>query len=137
MKITVEVVINAPLVVVWDSWTTPDNISRWNFASDDWHCPSAELELKEGGGFHYRMEAKDKTGAFDFTGVFTKVVPHHVLCFELVDKRPVEIEFSQTDDGVRLTETFEAENIHTPEQQKEGWQSILNNFKKYVESKAG
>ena len=135
MKITIESHVKACLSSVWESWTTPCNITHWNFASDDWHCPTAEIDLREGGVFKYRMEAKDKSAAFDFTGTFTKVIPQSTLCFELEDNRTVEVTFDQLDDGVRVTETFETEDIHSVEQQKSGWQSILNNFKKHVEEK--
>ena len=136
MKITVETNVQASLSSVWESWITPSDITQWNFASDEWHCPSAEIELREGGKFSYRMEAKDKSAAFDFTGTFSKVIPRSMLCFKLADNRTVEVMFDQSDDGVRVTETFEKENIHTAEEQRSGWESILNNFKKHVERKS-
>ena len=135
MKITIETIVQASLSSVWESWVTPSDITKWNFASDEWHCPSAEIELREGGVFNYRMEAKDKSAAFDFTGKITKIIQHSTLCFELVDTRTVEVKFAQLDDGVLVTETFEKENIHSVEEQRKGWQSILNNFKKHVERK--
>ncbi len=135
MKITIEALVKARLSSVWESWTTPSDITHWNFASDEWHCPTAEIDLREGGVFNYRMEAKDKSAAFDFAGTFTRVIPQSTLCFELEDNRTVEVTFEQSDDGVLVTEIFETEDIHSAEQQKSGWQSILNNFKKHVEEK--
>ena len=135
MKITIEALVKARLSSVWESWTTPSDITHWNFASDEWHCPTAEIDLREGGVFKYRMEAKDKSAAFDFTGTFTRVIPQSTLCFELEDNRTVEVTFEQSDDGVLVTEIFEKEDIHSAEQQKSGWQCILNNFKKHVEEK--
>ena len=135
MKITIEALVKARMSSVWESWTTPSDITHWNFASDEWHCPTAEIDLREGGVFKYRMEAKDKSAAFDFAGTFTRVIPQSTLCFELEDNRTVEVTFEQSDDGVLVTEIFETEDIHSAEQQKSGWQSILNNFKKHVEEK--
>lgn len=133
--ITIETLVKAPIRSVWESWTTPADITHWNFASDDWHCPQAEIDLIIGGAFNYRMEAKDQSGSFDFAGTFTAVRPYSSLHFELNDGRSVKVEFTETNGSVRVVESFEAENIHSIEQQKEGWQSILNNFKKHVETK--
>ena len=135
MRITIEALVKARLSSVWESWTTPGDITHWNFASEEWHCPAAEIDLREGGSFKYHMEAIDKSAAFDFTGSFTKVIPQSTLSFKLDDSRAVEVTFDQLDDGVRVTEIFETEDIHSVEQQKSGWQSILNNFKKHVEGK--
>lgn len=107
------------------------------FAIDEWCCPRAEIDLKDGGRFKYRMEANDGSAGFDFEGVFTKVAPQQSLHFELGDDRLVTIEFMQTANGTRVAETFEAEDENSAEQQKQGWQSILNNFKKYVEIQNG
>ena len=133
MKIRVQTEVAAPPYNVWNAWVTPEHITKWNFAIDEWCCPSAELDLKAGGRFKYRMEARDGSIGFDFEGVFTKVTPQNSLHFELGDDRLVTIEFMQTANGTLVTETFEAEDENTAEQQKQGWQSILNNFKKYVE----
>jgi uncharacterized protein YndB with AHSA1/START domain len=133
MKITVETDVAASPKEVWDAWVTPDHITEWNFAIDDWCCPRAEIDLRAGGKFNYRMEAKDGSVGFDFEGVFTKVAPQQALHFELGDGRLVTIEFMQTANGTRVTETFETEDENSAEQQKQGWQSILNNFKKHVE----
>ncbi len=137
MKITVEAEIAGPLKEVWDAWVTADHITKWNFAIDEWCCPRAEIDLRDGGRFKYRMEAKDGSAGFDFEGVFTKVAPQQSLHFELGDDRLVTIEFMQTANGTRVAETFEAEDENSAEQQKQGWQSILNNFKKYVEIQNG
>ena len=137
MKITVETEVAAPPKQVWNAWVTPDHITKWNFAIDEWCCPRAEIDLKIGGTFKYRMEAKDGSAGFDFEGVFTKVAPQQSLHFKLGDDRLVTIEFQQTANGTRVAETFEAEDENSAEQQKQGWQSILNNFKKHVEIQIG
>jgi uncharacterized protein YndB with AHSA1/START domain len=137
MKITVETEIAASPKEVWNAWVTPDHITKWNFAIDAWCCPAAEIDLRAGGRFKYRMEAKDGSVGFDFEGVFTKVAPQQSLHFELGDDRLVTIEFMQTPNGTRVAETFEAEDENSAEQQKQGWQCILNNFRRHVETKNG
>ena len=136
MKITIETEINAPLAVVWEAWATPADITKWNFAIDEWCCSKAEINLVEGGKFKYRMEAKDGSMGFDFEGVFTKVMPNESINYELGDNRLVTVDFKETANGIRVVETFEAEDENSAEQQRQGWQSILNNFKKHVEGKA-
>ena len=136
MKIKIGTVVNAPLASVWNSWVTPEDIIKWNYATDEWCCPSAEINLQVGEKFSYRMEAKDGSVGFDFEGTFTKITPNEAIHFELEDKRVVTIEFSEKAEGVKVMETFEAEDENSAEQQKQGWQSILNNFKKYVEGKS-
>lgn len=135
MKITIETKVAAPLEKVWDAWVTPSDITKWNFASQEWICPRAEIDLRQGQTFNYRMEAKDGTMGFDFEGAFTEIIKHEKIEYMLEDERKVVIGFVDTGDGVLLTETFEAESEHSGEQQRQGWQSILNNFKKYVEGK--
>jgi uncharacterized protein YndB with AHSA1/START domain len=137
VKITGETEIAAPLKEVWDAWVTPDHITKWNFAIDEWCCPRAEIDLRAGGRFNYRMEAKDGSVGFDFEGVFTKVSAQQSLHFELGDDRIVTIEFMQTPNGTHVAETFEAEDENSAEQQKQGWQRILNNFKRHVEVQNG
>lgn len=137
MRIKVETEVAAPPKEVWEAWVTPDQITKWNFAIEEWCCPSAEVDLRVGGKFKYRMEAKDGSVGFDFEGVFTKVVPQQSLHCELGDNRIVTIEFMQTANGTRVAETFDAEGENSAEQQRQGWQSILNNFKKYVEVQSG
>ncbi|TRW49903.1 ATPase [Aliidiomarina halalkaliphila] len=135
MKIKIETEVNAPLTTVWDAWVTPEDITNWNFAADAWCCPKAELDLKVGGTFKYRMEAKDGSMGFDFEGTFTKIDSHESIQYVLEDKRVVTVEFTETPSGVRVVETFDAEEENSAELQERGWQSILNNFKKHVERK--
>jgi uncharacterized protein YndB with AHSA1/START domain len=134
LKIEIRVEVNASLANVWQAWTTPESIVNWNFASPEWCCPKAEVDLRVGGAFNYRMEAKDGSMGFDFHGEFTKVEPQSELNFTLGDDRIVTVSFLETEQGVLVVETFEAESENSAEQQKQGWQSILNNFKAYVES---
>lgn len=133
MKISIETSIGASITSIWKAWTTPEAITQWNFASDDWCCPRAELDLKPGGKFSYRMEAKDASAGFDFIGEFTFVEEPKRLEFTLDDNRPVEVLFSEENGKTVVKETFEAEDMNAAEQQKQGWQNILNNFKKYAE----
>lgn len=135
MKIAIEVEVKAPLETVWAAWVTPKDIVNWNFAIEQWCCPKADIDLTVGGKFSYRMEAKDGSMGFDFEGTFTEVKPLQSIQFQLEDNRAVTVEFVESDNGVTVTETFEAEDENSAEQQKQGWQSILNNFKSYVESK--
>ncbi len=134
MKITVETTIDAPLDEVWRAWVEPRHIVRWNFAADDWHCPAAEIDLRPDGSFSYRMEARDGSMGFDFAGVFTAIEPRREIRFSLGDGRKVTVGFGESNDGVRVVETFEAEDELTAEQQRQGWQCILDNFKLHVES---
>ena len=135
MKISIETIINAPLDIVWSSWITPADITNWNFAAVEWCCPKAEIDLVIDGQFSYRMEAKDGSMGFAFEGVFTSIVEKSEIEYVLEDGRKVLIMFSETKDGIKLLETFDAEDEQSAEQQKQGWQSILNNFKEYVENK--
>ena len=135
MKISIEATVNAPLSDVWSAWITSSDITAWNFATDEWQCPRADINFKVGEKFNYRMEAKDGTAGFDFCGVFTKIIPNKSIHYQLEDNRIVTIDFIETPSGVRVVEGFEAENENAAEQQKQGWQSILNNFKNYVERK--
>lgn len=136
MKISIETEVNAPLSTVWDAWVTPGDITNWNFAVDEWCCPRAELDLEVGGNFNYRMEAKDSSAGFDFKGKFTEITPYKLIHFVLGDDREVKVQFIETENGVKIVETFEAEDENSAEQQRQGWLSILNNFKKHVESKS-
>lgn len=136
MKISIETLVKAPLSRVWDAWVTPDDITRWNFAIDSWCCPAAEIDLRVGGNFSYRMEARDGSAGFDFTGTFTAIQPGQLIRFSLGDNREVSVKFSESQDGVRVVETFDAEDENSAEQQRQGWQAILNNFKKHVEDKS-
>jgi uncharacterized protein YndB with AHSA1/START domain len=134
MKITIERTINAPLATVWRAWITPEDIVQWNAASDDWHTTHATVDLRTGGVFSSRMEAKDGSMGFDFTGTYTDVVEQALLEYTLGDDRVVRVEFAEGEDGVTVRETFDAESTHTAEQQREGWQAILDNFARYVET---
>lgn len=134
MVITIQTNVAAPLSKVWDAWVTPEDITNWNFASKDWCCPKAEISLEIGGKFNYRMEANDGSMGFDFEGEFTAIQPHKNIKYKMADGREVKIEFFETDNTVKVVETFEAEDENSAEQQKQGWLCILTNFKKYVES---
>jgi len=131
--IAVEVLVNAPIEKIWQFWTKPEHITKWNTASEDWHTPRAENDLKIGGKFLSRMEAKDGSFGFDFEGIYTDVKTNEKISYTLLDDRKVTITFSTAENGVQITETFEAENQNSLELQKFGWQAILNNFKTYVE----
>lgn len=134
MKITVEQTIDAPIAEVWNAWTTPDDIKQWNTASDDWHTTAASVDLRPGGEFSSRMEAKDGSVGFDFAGTYTQVVPHRLIEASFGD-RALRVEFDEGDGRVTVRETFDAESTHSIEQQRQGWQAILDNFARHVESK--
>ncbi len=133
MKITVEATIHAPIEKVWRAWTTPADITQWNAASDDWHTTKASVDLRAGGSFSSRMEAKDGSVGFDFAGTYTKIVEHQLIECAFGD-RTMRVEFSTANGAVTVRETFDAETTHPEEMQRNGWQAILNNFKKHVES---
>ncbi len=132
MKITVETVVHAPIDAVWRAWTTPADIVQWNAASDDWHTTTATVDLRAGGEFSSRMEAKDGSTGFDFAGTYTKVEPHQLIESAFGD-RTMQVEFETAADGVLVRETFDAETTHPEEMQRAGWQAILDNFKRHVE----
>ena len=133
--ITVTAQVHAPLAKVWDYWTNPEHIIKWNNASDDWHTPHATNDLRVGGRFTSRMEAKDGSMGFDFEGEYTKVEQHMEIAYAMADGRKVHILFDSTDGKTTtVTETFDPENENTLELQQAGWQAILNNFKRYTES---
>jgi uncharacterized protein YndB with AHSA1/START domain len=134
MWITVETKINASLEHVWQCWTEPAHISSWNFASDDWCCPRAENDARSGGTFNWRMEAKDGSFGFDFSGTYDRVVAQQIIEYTLGDGRKVKIEFAATGKNVTLSESFEAEGTNSDEMQRTGWQAILENFRKHAES---
>ena len=131
MKITVETTVNAPIDRVWSAYTTPDDIKQWNAASDDWHTTESTVDLREGGSFSSRMEAKDGSFGFDFAGTYTKVVPHQLIEYSFGERGAV-VEFNPAANGVTVRVTFDAEQQRSVEQQRQGWQSILDNFAKYV-----
>jgi len=129
----IETPVNTTLERAWDAWLTPADIMPWNFASDDWCCPKAEIDLRIKGKFSYRMPVKDGAIGFDFSAVFTKVKNKALIEYQLEDNRKVVISFSESAQGIKVVEIFKAEDEHTGAQQKQGWQGILNNFKRYVE----
>lgn len=133
-KITVQATINAPVKKVWDYWTDAKHIIHWNNASDNWHTPRAVNDLRVGGKFLSRMEARDGSMGFDFIGEYLDVKPHKFIEYELEDGRNVKITFKPDENFTTVTEVFEAETENTAELQQTGWQAILNNFKKYVEA---
>jgi uncharacterized protein YndB with AHSA1/START domain len=133
-KISVEALVNAPLEKVWNCWSDPLHITKWCFASDDWHAPKAENELEVGKTFKTTMAAKDGSFSFDFGGKYTTVEYGKRISYVLEDGRQVDITFEQLGDSVKVTEDFDAESEHSIEMQKGGWQAILDNFKKYTES---
>jgi uncharacterized protein YndB with AHSA1/START domain len=132
--ITVQNTVNAPVQKVWDFWTKPEHIKKWNAASDDWHTPRAENDLRVGGSFSARMEAKDGSFGFDFGGVYDAVDTHKYIEYTLGDGRKVKVSFTADGNNTKLVESFDAENTHSIEMQQGGWQAILDNFKKYTES---
>jgi uncharacterized protein YndB with AHSA1/START domain len=133
VKITVETLVKANLDSVWDAWNNPDDIKQWNAASDDWHTTRSTVDLREGGKFSARMEAKDGSEGFDFEGTYTRVVPQKLIEYRMDDGREVKVQFTEAADGVLVRETFEAETENDPEVQREGWQAILDNFAWHVE----
>lgn len=132
-KVTVETTVNAPLAKVWDTWNGPTHITKWNSASPDWHCPKAESDLRTGGKFSSRMEARDGSMGFDFGGVYDEVRDQEFIAYTMGDGRKVEVKFAPEGSGTRISQTFDAENMHPVEFQKAGWQSIMDNHKKYTE----
>lgn len=131
--IKVETVVNVPIEKVWEYWTDPKHIVKWNNASEDWHTTEAKNDLKIGGKFTSRMEAKDGSFGFDFGGVYTEVRLYEVISYVLGDGRKVEINFINEENKTKIIENFEGENENHPEFQQMGWQAILDNFKKYSE----
>ncbi|MBB1285501.1 SRPBCC domain-containing protein [Flavisolibacter sp. BT320] len=132
--ITVAATIQAPVQKVWTLWTDPTHIVNWNFAADDWHSPKAEADLQEGGRFNYRMESRDGSMGFDFSGTFTKVEENKELSFTIEDGRKVQVLFIPYGNETTVKETFEAEGTHPVEMQRQGWQAIMHNFKQYAEA---
>jgi uncharacterized protein YndB with AHSA1/START domain len=133
MRITVETLINAPIAKVWSAYSTPEDIKQWNTASDDWHTTKSSVDLREGSAFSSRMEAKDGSFGFDFAGTYTKIVPQQLIEYSFGDRTGV-VEFVPGVNGVTVRSTFEAESERPVEQQRQGWQAILNNFAKHVEA---
>lgn len=134
MQITVEVTVDAPIQKVWDAYVTPEDIVRWNAASDDWHTTSSSVDLRPGGKFSSRMEAKDGSFGFDFAGTYTQIVPNELIEYAFGD-RVCTVAFMAGANGVTVRVTFDAETENPVEQQREGWQAILHNFARHVESR--
>ncbi|TPD65734.1 SRPBCC family protein [Flavobacterium microcysteis] len=132
--ITVETTVKAPISKAWQGFTEPQHIMNWSFASEDWHTPEAENDLRVGGKFRTKMAAKDGSMAFDFEGEYTDVINLKKIEYVMGDGRRVSISFEDLGDGVKVSETFDPENTHPVEFQKAGWQAIMDNFKKYTET---
>ncbi|MBZ4190219.1 SRPBCC family protein [Niabella beijingensis] len=133
-SITVAATINMPVEKVWEYWTEPEHIKKWNSASDDWHTPRAENDLWTGGSFSSRMEARDGSMGFDFGGVYDEVKVNERIAYTMGDGRKVEVLFSGKGNSTAVTETFDAETTNPVEMQQAGWQAILDNFKQYTEA---
>jgi len=132
--ITVQNTVNAPVAKVWEYWTKPAHITKWNNASDDWHTPSAQNDVRVGGSFLARMEAKDGSMGFDFAGVYDDVRNNEYIAYTMGDGRKVKINFTGKGNTTEVVENFEAEDTHSIDMQKTGWQNILDSFKKYTEA---
>ncbi|MQA88963.1 MAG: ATPase [Gemmatimonas sp.] len=135
MKITVETLVSAELNKVWDAWNTPADIQQWNTAQEDWHTPRSTVDLREGGKFLSRMEAKDGSEGFDFEGTYTRIAPKAAIEYRMSDGREAKVESVDRPGGILVRETFDAETENTPELQRQGWQAILDNFGRHVEAK--
>lgn len=133
-QITVNATVKVPVEKVWKVWTEPDHIIKWNAASEDWHTTKAENDVRTGGKFSSRMEAKDGSAGFDFEGIYDEVRQYEYIAYSLGDGRKVEISFENTGNETTVVETFEAEEAHSIDMQRSGWQAIMDNFKKYAES---
>jgi uncharacterized protein YndB with AHSA1/START domain len=135
VKITVETLVKAGLNQVWDAWSNPEDIKQWNSAQDDWHTTHSIVDLREGGKFLSRMEAKDGSEGFDFEGTYTRVVPQRAIEYRMSDGRDVQVDFADRGDAVLVSTTFDAETENPPEMQRQGWQAIQDNFGRHVEAK--
>ncbi|MBV6641270.1 MAG: SRPBCC family protein [Cyclobacteriaceae bacterium] len=134
--ITITTEVKKPMQKVWECFTLPKHITQWNFASPDWACPNATNDLKPGGKFSWRMEAKDGSMGFDFSGTYSEIYPYRLLKYTIEDGREVSVKFEESNGTVIVTETFEPENQNDLERQRQGWQAILDNFKIYAEKVA-
>jgi uncharacterized protein YndB with AHSA1/START domain len=133
MQITVETTVAAPIENVWRAYTTPEDIKQWNAASDDWHTTAASVDLRVGGAFSSRMEAKDGSMGFDFAGTYTNIVPHKLIEYSFGD-RAAQVEFTEGAPGVKVRVTFDSDSTYPIDHQRGGWQAILDNFKRHVEA---
>ncbi len=134
-SITIKTKVNAPVEKVWKRWTAPEDVMQWNTASDDWHTTHSENDLRTGGSFISRMESKDGQFGFDFGGTYEEVVDHKKIIYVMSDGRKVDVRFEADGDVTNIVETFDAETENSVEMQRDGWQAILDNFKKYTEEK--
>ena len=134
-RIMVKATVNSPVAKVWEAWNTPGDIMQWNAADPSWHTPSSENDLRTGGKFKNRMEAKDGSFGFDFEGIYDQVELHQEITYTMSDGRKATTLFAEQDGKTNIQTTFDAETENDPELQKQGWQAILDNFVKYVESK--
>ena len=134
LRITIQTTVKSSIAKVWAAWTTPEDINQWNAASDDWHNPRSTNDLRVGGKFSYRMEARDGSMGFDFEGTYTKVVPEKLIEYVLGDGRTVSITFEPVQGGITVVEAFDAEDVNSAEMQRQGWQSILDRFGSHVET---
>jgi uncharacterized protein YndB with AHSA1/START domain len=135
LRITIQTAVKSDIGKVWSAWTTPQDINQWNAASDDWHNPRSSNDLRVGGKFCYRMEARDGSTGFDFGGTYTKILPDKLIEYVLDDGRTVAVSFEAADGGIKVVEAFDAEDEHSAEMQRQGWQCILDRFRSYVEQK--
>lgn len=133
-KITIETTISAKIDKIWEYWTRPEHITKWNFASDDWHCPNTENDLRVGGKLRSRMEAKDGSFGFDFEAIYDEVIKYEKITYTIADSRQATTNFEKHGSKTKVFTTFDAETENPVEMQRTGWQAILNNFKKYVEA---
>lgn len=136
MKIKIEALVRAEPEQVWVAWNSPEDIMQWNAAHESWHTTASTVDLREGGTFRSRMEAKDGSAGFDFEGTYTRIVPRKLIEYEMSDGREVQVEFSARSNGVLVTETFDAETENAPDLQRQGWQAILDNFARHAETKS-
>jgi uncharacterized protein YndB with AHSA1/START domain len=134
MKISVNVLVSAPIDQVWSAYTTPEDIMQWNSASDDWHTTTSSVDLRPGGAFSSRMEAKDGSFGFDFEGVYTQITENEFIEYSFGD-RLATVKFDEEDSGVRVTVEFDAEEENSAEAQRTGWQAIIDNFSRHVQTK--
>jgi uncharacterized protein YndB with AHSA1/START domain len=132
--ISIKTTVNAPVEKAWEYWTTPAHIMKWNAASDDWHTTKSENDLRKGGSFSSRMEAKDGNFGFDFGGIYDEVKPHEHIAFTMGDGRKVKVDFKTNGGKTEVIESFDPESQNSEEMQRNGWQAIMDNFKKYVEA---
>lgn len=132
-KITIQAVVAADRQKVWNCYTQPEHITKWNFAADTWHCPAASNDMRVGGKYLARMEAKDGSFAFDFEAVYNEIVDGEKFTYTMPDNREIQVSFEKMDDKTRVTVTFDPENVNPVDLQRDGWQSILDNFRRYAE----